>query len=153
MEPDRVSRRAFLANAVLGIAGVLGLGALSARFLQYLVPPAPPQREVELATVMLETIPDRGGVVVPLPSGHVALQRDGDRVFAHSAVCSHLGCIVQWRPQGRQAWQCPCHKGSYDAQGRVLSGPPPRGLAAVPAAVRDGMVYVRVTVRAREPMA
>ncbi len=153
MESEHVPRRTFLINAVLGVAGVLGLGALSARFLQYLVPPAPPERQVELATLRLEAIPDRSGVVVPLPAGHVALERRGDQVLAHSAVCSHLGCIIQWRPSGRQAWQCPCHKGSYDANGRVLSGPPPRALEPVPATVRDGVVYVRVTVRAQEPMA
>jgi len=144
------TRRQFLINALLGVAGLVGMGALATRFLQYLVPPAPPQREVELATVRLDTIPDGAGVIVHLPAGHVAVERDGDRVRAHSAVCTHLGCIVRWNPAGAQAWFCPCHHGSYDRDGRVLAGPPPRALTAIPAEVRNGMVYVRVTVHAQD---
>jgi len=154
MEPEKgTSRRTFLIDAVLVVAGALGLGGLTTRFFQYLVPPPPPEREVELATIRLDAIPDGGGAIVHLPSGHVAMERRGDAVIAHSAVCSHLGCIVEWRPQGARAWLCPCHKGAYGHDGGVLAGPPPRPLSAIPAEVRDGTVYVRVTVRAREPMA
>lgn len=41
--------------------------------------------------------------------------------------CAHLGCPVAYS-SGADSYTCPCHGGSYDAQGRVIAGPPPRPL-------------------------
>ncbi len=46
---------------------------------------------------------------------------------AFSAVCTHLGCTVQYRPDRHDIW-CACHNGVYDLSGRNVSGPPPRPL-------------------------
>jgi glycine/D-amino acid oxidase-like deaminating enzyme/nitrite reductase/ring-hydroxylating ferredoxin subunit len=53
----------------------------------------------------------------------IALYRDekGD-MHRKSAVCPHLGCIVQWN-NGEKSWDCPCHGSRYSAEGEVLSGP------------------------------
>ncbi len=63
----------------------------------------------------------------------VFLVWDGsDQVHALSATCTHLGCQVRWAPDAKK-FQCPCHGGTYDAEGRVLGGPPPRPLDRVEA--------------------
>jgi Rieske Fe-S protein len=46
---------------------------------------------------------------------------------AFSAVCTHLSCTVQYRPDLHEIW-CACHNGLYDLSGKNLSGPPPRPL-------------------------
>ena len=46
---------------------------------------------------------------------------------ALSAVCTHLGCTVQYWNDERSIW-CACHNGRYDLDGRNVSGPPPRPL-------------------------
>lgn len=143
-----LSRRTFIANAFLGLAAILGAATLAQRFFAFLSPPAPPEREVEVAAVALETIPDGGGTVVHLPGGHVAIERRGGSVQAFSAVCTHLGCVIQWQPAQGQAWFCPCHHGRYDRDGRVLGGPPPRPLTPIQVSVRDGEVFVKLKVRA-----
>jgi menaquinol-cytochrome c reductase iron-sulfur subunit len=50
-----------------------------------------------------------------------------DKVAVLSSICPHLGCPVNWYA-ARSEFICPCHGGIYDAQGRHIAGPPPRGL-------------------------
>jgi len=57
----------------------------------------------------------------------VFIDRDGEGYRALSAICQHLGCRVRW-DDSRQQFLCPCHGGTYDREGRVVAGPPPRGL-------------------------
>jgi menaquinol-cytochrome c reductase iron-sulfur subunit len=71
---------------------------------------------------------------------------DGSQtVRALSATCTHLGCQVQWDGEAGR-FNCPCHGGTYDSTGRVLSGPPPRPLDAVDARIdpANGSVLVRL---------
>ena len=64
-------------------------------------------------------------------------QRAADGVVAYSAICPHTGCeVVSWSAD-RQILECPCHNSEYDpkAGARVIAGPSPRGLAALPLAL------------------
>ena len=44
-----------------------------------------------------------------------------------SSLCTHLGCQVNWKEESN-IFFCPCHDASFDIDGNVLSGPPPRPL-------------------------
>jgi cytochrome b6-f complex iron-sulfur subunit len=140
-------RREFLANLVLGVAGLLSLGGFASRFFQFLYPVVPPEQLIEVPAASRDQIPRNGGMIVNLPSGHVALVDADGELRAFSAVCTHLGCIVKWQPAAGHVWYCPCHKGTYDREGRVVSGPPPRPLQRYAVAVRDGKVYVKLPYR------
>ena len=69
------------------------------------------------------------------------LEKGDNEVRAFSAICTHLGCTVQWHPEEKK-FICPCHQGIYDFNGNVLSGPPPRPLEKLPVKLRDGQVLV-----------
>jgi Rieske Fe-S protein len=45
---------------------------------------------------------------------------------ALSLICTHNGCTVNYRGAG--GFLCPCHGGTYDANGNVTGGPPPSPL-------------------------
>ena len=63
-----------------------------------------------------------------------------DGVIGYSAICPHTGCEVSnWKAES-QILECPCHFSHYDpkAGAKVLSGPSPRRLAALPLATKDG---------------
>lgn len=60
---------------------------------------------------------------------------------ALSAVCTHLGCTVQYRADLREIW-CACHNGLYDLAGRNVSGPPPRPLEVFQVHVRGDEIVV-----------
>jgi cytochrome b6-f complex iron-sulfur subunit len=60
---------------------------------------------------------------------------------AYSATCTHLGCIVQYRPDIGQIW-CACHNGHFDLNGRNVQGPPPAPLETYTVNVRDDQIVV-----------
>ena len=51
-----------------------------------------------------------------------AYRADDGTLHRHSAVCTHLKCIVQWN-SAEKSWDCPCHGSRFDPEGKVLNGP------------------------------
>lgn len=47
--------------------------------------------------------------------------------YAVSAVCTHLGCIVNWKLQESHI-MCPCHGSKFNKLGEVIDGPAPATL-------------------------
>ena len=75
--------------------------------------------------------------------GAVWLLREGaggDTVKALSAVCPHLGCLIERRGDG---FNCPCHVSAFARDGRALDGPSPRAMDPIEVRVRDGAVQVK----------
>jgi Rieske Fe-S protein len=70
---------------------------------------------------------------------YVTKTADGYRAL--SSKCTHKGCEVLW-VSARKVFQCPCHGGIYDNNGKNTAGPPPRPLASLPTKVQDGSVFV-----------
>jgi Rieske Fe-S protein len=63
------------------------------------------------------------GAIISHGLSKVAVYRDPQgQIHEMSAVCRHLGCIVNWNSL-ENTWDCPCHGSRYDAMGRVTQGP------------------------------
>jgi Rieske Fe-S protein len=68
---------------------------------------------------------------------------EGGEPVVFSASCTHLGCNVRWRSD-EQRFACPCHKGFFDAEGNVVSGPPPKPLERLETRVQNGVLEALV---------
>jgi rieske iron-sulfur protein len=65
-------------------------------------------------------------------------------IVAYSAVCTHTGCdVINWHPD-RLLLECPCHYSFYDPKegAKVVSGPAPRRLPALPLKIAEGRLVV-----------
>ena len=60
----------------------------------------------------------------------IFIDKQGESYRALSATCTHLGCRVNWDAANKR-YKCPCHGGTFDRDGNVVSGPPPAGLTKV----------------------
>lgn len=79
----------------------------------------------------VDDIPPDQGRVMLVRGRRLAVYRDGEgQLHAHSATCTHAGCIVHWN-NAEKTWDCPCHGGRYDPLGAVLNGPPRKPLANI----------------------
>lgn len=68
--------------------------------------------------------------------------RAAQGVVAYSAVCTHTGCDAFSWDADKLHLKCPCHESEFNAAdgARVVSGPAPRRLPALPLKVQDGTV-------------
>lgn len=67
---------------------------------------------------------------------------DGETFQVFAINCAHLGCPVRWFAESN-LFLCPCHGGTYYADGQRASGPPPRGLYEYEYKVEKGRLLVR----------
>jgi cytochrome b6-f complex iron-sulfur subunit len=142
---DKNTRRAFLAAA--GAAGLAYTVALAYPIYRYLASPA--EMAMSATAVTEVTLKDAH----KLPAGSVLMFKFGTspamlihhadgRWVALTAVCTHLGCTVQYEP-GADRIHCACHGGVYDPYtGANVSGPPPKPLKLFKVAVNETGVEV-----------
>ncbi|MFN3333502.1 MAG: ubiquinol-cytochrome c reductase iron-sulfur subunit, partial [Caldilinea sp.] len=52
------------------------------------------------------------------------------------ATCSHLGCVVRWKP-AENHFACPCHAGHFTREGAVIDGPAPHALVQLPSRIEN----------------
>jgi Rieske Fe-S protein len=138
------SRRRLLDWLLTGSVGAL-LAVLLYPVLRFIMPPGQTEAATTLVTVgKVKDFPPNTGKVVRFGARPAILVRLSTGEFrAFSAVCTHLQCTVQYRPDLESIW-CACHNGRFDLTGRNVGGPPPRPLDALEAVVHgDDVVLSR----------
>jgi cytochrome b6-f complex iron-sulfur subunit len=142
---EQNTRRAFLAAAAA--AGLCYTAALAYPIYRYLASP----EEMALSATAVTEVTLKEAQKLPLASvlmfkfgtaPAMLIHHEDGRWVALSAVCSHLGCTVQYEPQADRI-HCACHGGVYNAYtGANVSGPPPKPLTLFKVAVNDAGVEV-----------
>ncbi len=140
--PFAVLRRRIVDGILKG--GALALaGAVMYPIVRFSRPPK--RKETMDANVLAATVGElqpnsgkvfrygtRPGLLIMTPAGEYR---------AFTAVCPHLNCTVQYREDRSQIW-CACHNGFFDLTGKVISGPPPKGLEEFQVVVHDNEILV-----------
>ncbi len=141
---EKLTRREFFLNCTMAAGLIASLGTAVLYGLKFAIPPLrrPRYHKVYLSTA--DALKPGETLEFTDLQGKKALLVNMDGKFiAFSLVCTHLGCIVEWNPEKREFY-CPCHQGRFDAEGKVISGPPPRPLDRFEVVVEEGLIYAKL---------
>jgi Rieske Fe-S protein len=146
-------RREFITRALYGILALLGLAFLVPA-IKLFSPAGTRDKELVFFPLVAEEDIPRLGVkkeeLVYSVSGkerkaRVFLVASSEGLMVFSAICTHLGCLVNYNKE-KHEFICPCHGGRYDLAGKNIAGPPPAPLTRFPSKIQDGKLYVGVKV-------
>jgi cytochrome b6-f complex iron-sulfur subunit len=121
---NEITRRDFLNEITVAALGIAGLGSVAVTYQFF-----SPNVLFEPATTFRAGSPDLypAHSVTFLQDQQVYIVRMPEGFYAVSAVCTHLGCITQWKPDADQI-ACPCHGSKFKPDGTKVEGPAPRPL-------------------------
>ncbi len=137
LSPPPKSRRDFLGMTSVGTA-TLALLASLAGMVRLVKPRVLPEAASRFSIGHPSEFP--AGEEQIIPGKNVLILSTGEGVAAISLVCTHLGCIVS---KSGGDFACPCHGSKFDAQGKILVGPAPKGLVWLELSRRaDGKLQV-----------
>jgi cytochrome b6-f complex iron-sulfur subunit len=119
-----VSRRDFLNHITLGALGIAGLGSVAVTY-QYFSPNVLFEPDAQFRAGTPDLYPLHS--VTYLQEQQVYIVRMSEGFYAVSAVCTHLGCVTQWKSES-QMIACPCHGSKFKPDGVKIEGPAPRPL-------------------------
>jgi menaquinol-cytochrome c reductase iron-sulfur subunit len=155
-DDKKTDRRGALQTLAV-VGGAVGCAAIAVPTIRFVVAPALGAAGAGrwIKTVSLDSLPEGEPKRVALIADHrdawtlekdvelgaAWLLRKGSEVVVWSTVCPHLGCAVDKSAVGG-GFNCPCHDSAFDADGRRLTGPSPRGLDTLASKVEEGFVHV-----------
>ena len=145
---EDLSRRKFFVSAGNAAIGIAALGSLGVT-LDFLSPKVLLELPRRFSIGTLATMQPNS---ITFDAEHrLIVFRDKQGYFyALSGVCTHLGCVVEWKetgipghPEGVIA--CPCHGSVFSKTGDVIRGPAPRSLDRFKMYLEDDRVIVDMT--------
>lgn len=119
-----ITRRDFLNEITTAALGITGLGG-AAVTINYISPNVLFEPPARFHIGPSEDYPVNS--VTFLRDQQVFIVRTTNGFFAVSAICTHLGCITEWKPDDNLI-ECPCHGSKYTREGTKVAGPAPRSL-------------------------
>ena len=145
MADNKSTRRGFL-EIILGGGILATLGAVLYPITKYIIPPATAeaklsQLKLPFTRADIEAEPKKAKYFKYGRALGIIYLTDKNELRALAAMCTHLDCTVQHRPDLGIIW-CSCHNGRYDLDGNNISGPPPRPLEKYLVKETDDVIFV-----------
>jgi menaquinol-cytochrome c reductase iron-sulfur subunit len=156
-EPSLQNRRSFL-GALLAVGSVFVGALLSIPVIRFAIFPLI-RRTTDLKSSPVGSLSEFSSLIEPAMRTIQIEQIDGwrktisekvvyitkgqqNQLRVLTSICPHLGCTVPWNKEKKQ-FICPCHGGTFSADGSRVSGPSQRGMDALQTSVQDGELLVR----------
>jgi menaquinol-cytochrome c reductase iron-sulfur subunit len=151
---QEISRRRFFIYVIAGISSAIG-AAVATPLIGYFLSPAWKKEKgftvpiVRASTIPIgvptfvrfeERVPD-AWVITTESKGAWVVTKDGQNFVVFDPHCTHLNCPYYW-DAAKQIFQCPCHNGQFDINGKVLAGPPPRPLDRLEFVIKSGEIEI-----------
>jgi cytochrome b6-f complex iron-sulfur subunit len=135
-----MNRRDFLISSCAICGGAaLGISLLEGCKKTSVESPQNVNFKLDLSTKANSALNSKGG---SLTQDSVVVICTGPSAFiALSAICTHQGCTVAYN-SSRNELICPCHGGTYNISGAVVSGPPPGSLASYKTSLSGNILTV-----------
>ncbi|MBU2644442.1 Rieske 2Fe-2S domain-containing protein [bacterium] len=154
---ENQERRLFLKQAIFGLGAVSALmvGSVfataaigptlrqtSPRWIPLQKVTEYPEGQVSAEVVAFET---KDGYHIRQERRTVLVSRKAgsDEITVFNSTCTHLGCKVHW-DESKKRFMCACHGGTFDENGNVTAGPPPRPLDRYTFKIEETVLYVEV---------
>jgi cytochrome b6-f complex iron-sulfur subunit len=139
-------RREFLLDTLNGIIGIwtllvgIGLGFIG---LRYLWPTGKTIASIgeEKVRIPFSEMAEGSAKKIVLRGKAAIVVNSGGKIYALSAICTHLSCIVNWSEKQKQV-VCPCHGAVFDLNGNVIAGPAPKPLITYDVKVIEDAVVI-----------
>jgi cytochrome b6-f complex iron-sulfur subunit len=135
-----MNRRGFL-KFLASILGLSALGAFLYPLSRFLTPSEATGKAKPITIPQSELPVDAMKELLVMGTPSIIIHTKDKGYIALSRVCTHLGCLVNY-DKARQIFICPCHGGTFDLEGNVISGPPPLPLPRYAVKVADGNIVI-----------
>ena len=140
-----MKRRKFLEKLLIFAFGIFCIGVFAEaivvvyRFLM----PFKKSKPLKTFTCFSKDILQGQAKEIQLRGNKLILINNEGSIIAFSATCPHLGCSVKWESK-KDIFLCPCHMATFDKNGKVLEGPPPRPMDQYKVVIEGNSVFVFV---------
>ncbi len=148
-------RRNFLTKMTLGIGAFSTLAVGGVLATSFVGPSMKKQKAQWVSAGKLEDLPKDNVTTIALNYKEqigfyeqdrvkpvlVWRKSDSDKLVVYDSRCTHLGCQVRW-DKPRSLFLCACHGGSFELDGSVKAGPPPRSLDELEYRVENGNLLI-----------
>ncbi len=121
--PKELTRRGFLGWGAAVFIGIASLAAFLFTIFRMPFPSLLPEKSSRLKIGRRHDFPS--GTTKYFSNDQVYVFADAEGIYAISAVCTHLGCVVT---KDHNGFACPCHGSRYGLDGSVEKGAATRDL-------------------------
>ena len=136
------TRRNFLTQALFGWLTLIFLPIIYI-IMNYIIPPKLKEKIFQVLNVgKITDVPENSAKIVKFNKIPIVLVHTSEnQLKAFSAVCTHLGCIIEYH-EDEKRFHCNCHGSIFDINGKNIGGPAPKPLIPYRVELKENNIMI-----------